>query len=155
RHGDRRRVRRLGMPSPRRELSRERRLERALAGSRHRLDEIIRVRNPAKNAALRLDHFQADALELGEIRGHTVAEYDALVAAVVGLAHGSVHADFERNAADDERLDAAIHENLVQVSRVKRAFARLIDDGLAGFGVKLINNVVSLLAADQNAPHWA
>ena len=92
------------------------------------------VRDPAENRALRLDHLEADALELGEVRRHAVAQHHALVAAVVGLAHRGVHAHLQRDAADDQRLDAAIQQDLVQVGRVERALAGLVDHRLTAIG---------------------
>jgi hypothetical protein len=38
-----------------------------------------------------------------------------------------VHADLERDAADDERLDPAVGEDLMQVRGVEGALPRLVD----------------------------
>ena len=46
--------------------------------------------DPAEDAALGLDHLEAHLVELGEVGGAAVAEHEAVVAAVVGLAHGGV-----------------------------------------------------------------
>jgi len=85
----------------------------------------------------------------GEIRRHAVTEHDAFIAAVIGLANGRVHAHLERDAANDERLDAAIDENLVQVRGVKGALARLVDDRFAGDRINLIDDVVPLLRRER------
>ena len=67
-----------------------------------------RIRHPAEDAALRRDHREARFVELREIGGAAVGEHDAAVAAIVGLAHRGVDADLGGDAADDQRLDAAI-----------------------------------------------
>ena len=74
----------------------------------------------------------ADALELGEVGGDAVLEHQAVVAAVVGLAHRGVDADLGGDAADDELCDAAAAQDGVEVGGVERALAGLVDDRLAG-----------------------
>ena len=138
---ERRRCRRLqtSSASPRTGLQASRRPAHAIA-----LMKFFGIRHPAEDGALRLDHLEPDALELGEVRRDAVAQHDALVAAVVRLAHRRVHAHLERHAADDQRLDAAIEQDLVQVGGVKRALARLVDDRLARDRVELVDDVVAL-----------
>ncbi len=65
-----------------------------------------RRRDPAEDAALRGDHRQADPLELGEVGADAVRQHEALVAAVVGLADGGVHAHLGGDAGDDSAGDA-------------------------------------------------
>ena len=96
-----------------------------------RREHAARVGDPAEDAALRLDHREADLVKLGKVRGAAVAGHDAAIAAIVGLAHGRVHADLGGDAADDQRLDAAVVQERVQVGREERALARLVDDRLA------------------------
>ena len=64
------------------------------------------VGDPAEDAALGLDHLEADALELGEIRTDAVGYDEALVAAVVGLPGGGVHAHLGGDAGDEQLGDA-------------------------------------------------
>ena len=92
---------------------------------------FVGVRYPAEDAALRLDHLQAHRLELGEIGADAVLRHEAVVAAVVGFAHGGVHADLGGHAGDDELRDAAVLQDGVQVGGEERALARLVDHRLA------------------------
>ena len=99
--------------------------------TRQRREHAARIGDPAEDPALRLDHREAHGVELGKVGRAAVARHDAAVAAIVGLAHGRVHADLGRDAAHDQRVDAAVAQELVQVGREERALARLVDDGLA------------------------
>ena len=58
-------------------------------------------------------------------------EDQALVAAVVGLAHRRVHADVGRDAGEDDVGDPARSQQEVEVGGVERALAGLVDDQLA------------------------
>ena len=68
----------------------------------------------------------------GKVGADAVGGHEALVAAVVGLPHGGVDADFRGDAGDDELLDAAVLQDGMQVGGPKSAFAGLVDDRLAG-----------------------
>ena len=114
---------------------------------------FLRIRNPAEDAALRLDHFQAHVVEFRKIGCAAVGEHDAAVAAVVCLAHGGVDADFGGDAGDHQVLDGAIAQHRFEIGLVEGAFARLVDDRLARDRVKLRHDVVAGLAADQDAAH--
>src|ERR1700693_3402145 len=48
------------------------------------LEEALGVRDPAEDAALRLDHRERGLLEIREVGGDAVLEHEAVVAAVVG-----------------------------------------------------------------------
>ena len=113
---------------------------------------VRRVGDPAEDAALRLDHLQRDALELGEVRADAVGQHDAFVAAVVRLAHRRVHAHLGGDAADDQRLDAAVVQDEVEVGGEERALAGLVDHDLARLRRELGHDVVAVLAAHQDAP---
>ena len=94
-------------------------------------------------------------MEIGKVGAHAVFEHEAVVSAVVGLAHRRVDAHLGRHAGDDELLDASVLEDGVEVGGVERALARLVDHRFAGFGIKLRNDVVAGLAAHENAAHRA
>src|SRR6185437_6464234 len=71
------------------------------------------------------------------------------------FAHRGGDADFRGDAADDELLDAAALEDGVEIRRIESAFARLVDDRLARRGLELIDNVVPMLSAHEDAAHRA
>src|SRR3954467_6765283 len=70
----------------------------------HRLQDRGRVRDPAEDAALGLDHLQAHLVKFGEVGCAAVGDDDAAIAAVIGLAHGGVDAHFSGDAAHQEIL---------------------------------------------------
>src|SRR3954447_7879656 len=107
--------------------------------------------DPAEDAALGADHLQADAVELGEVRADAVGQHEAVEAAVVGLADGGVHADLGGHPGDDEVRDLRPVEQLAEAGRVEGALAGLVDDRLAGDRGQLVDDVVAVLAADEDA----
>src|SRR5215510_11152995 len=127
----------------------------AFRGLAERLEEPPGIGHPAEDSALGLDHGEGGLLELGEVRGHTVLEDEAVVAAVVRLADAGVDADLGRHAADDELRDPAVLEDRVEVRRVEGAFARLVDHGLAGHRRQLLDDVVPVLSAHEDSAHRA
>src|SRR3954471_20004971 len=76
-----------------------------------RFQEVRRGPDPAEDPALGGDHPQGDLVELGEVGAAAVAQHEALEAAVVGLAHGRVHADLGGDAGDDQRPDPAVAQD--------------------------------------------
>src|SRR4029079_18668792 len=66
---------------------------------------------------------------------------------------GRVDADLGRDAADDQVLDPAVGEDGVQVGGEERALARLVAYRLVVLRRERRDQVVALLAADQDAPH--
>ena len=125
------------------------------AGLRERRDRRNRIRHPAEDRALRLHHREAHLVEFREIGGAAVGEHDAAIAAVVRLAHRGVDADFRGHAAHQQMLDAEIAQQRVEIGRVERALAGLVDHRLAGDRIELRDDVVAGLAADEDAPHRA
>ena len=109
------------------------------------------VGDPPEDAALRLDHLQPDALEFGEIRTDAIGYDQALVSAVVGLAGRGVHAHLGGDAGDEQLGDPRLGEDVLQLGGVERALARLVDDDLALDRGELVDDVVAVLAADQDA----
>src|SRR5262249_22580680 len=99
------------------------------------LDHVIGARHPAAEAALRLNHLAAHGVDLREIGAAAILEHEAVVAAVVGFPDRRVDAALRGHAGDDELLDVPVLQDRVQVGRVKRALARLVDDWLAGRGI--------------------
>ena len=118
-----------------------------------RFDKSIRAGYPAENPALRLDHRQSGLVELREIGTAAIAEHDAAIAPVVGFAHRRVDADLGGDAANDQRLDCVILQNQGEIGLEERALAGLVDHRLAGRGIKLGNDLVTGLAANENATH--
>ena len=110
-----------------------------------------RRRDPPEDPALCGDHLQADALELGEVGADAVRQHQALVAAVVGLADGGVHADLGGHAGHHQAGDAALLEQLPERRAVERPLARLVDHRLVGQRREVVDDVVAVLAADQDA----
>ena len=113
------------------------------------------VGDPAEDAALCLDHFQADALEFREIRTNAIGYDEALVTAVVGLTRGGVHAHLGGDAGDQQLGDPACGEDVLQFGGIERALAGLVDDDLAVDRRELVDDVVAVLAADQDAAVFA
>src|SRR5262245_15064290 len=58
-----------------------------------RLQEVLRSRHPTEDAALSFDHLERGLVEAWEIGRDAILEHQAVVAAIVGLAHGRVYAD--------------------------------------------------------------
>ena len=92
-------------------------------------------------------------MEFREIGPAAVGQHDAAIAAVVGLAHGGVDADFGGDAGDDQIVDAAILQREIEIGGVERALAGLVDHRLAVDRIKLGDDVVAGLAAHQDAAH--
>ena len=94
-------------------------------------------------------------MEFREVGRAAVRNHDAAIAAVVGLAHRGVDADFRGDAAHQEVLDAVLLQDIVELGGVECALARLVDHDLAGARIQRGNDVVAGLAADQDAAHRA
>src|ERR1700722_9973943 len=74
-----------------------------------------RIRHPAEDTALSRDHPQADFMEQGEIGSTAIGRDNAAIAAIVGFAHRGMYTHFRGHAADDERLDAAVMQDCMQI----------------------------------------
>lgn len=90
------------------------------------------IAHPAKNAALRRDHGQGDAVELREVRGAGIADHHAAIAAIIALAHCGMHADFSGDATDQKVLNALLLQHITQFGAIKSAFTGFIDNDFAG-----------------------
>jgi hypothetical protein len=76
--------------------------------------------DPAENAALSLDHLKAHFLKFGKVRAHAVFGNEAVVAAIVGLAHRGVDADLGGHTGDDELLYPAILQDGMKIGGEKK-----------------------------------
>jgi hypothetical protein len=114
-------------------------------------EELRRRRDPPEDPALGGDHLQADALELGEVGADAVRQHEALVAAVVGLADGGVHADLGGHAGHDQAGDAAFLQELAERGAVEGTLGPLVDHRLTREGREVVDDVVAVLAADEDA----
>src|ERR1700757_5192116 len=104
---------------------------------RQYIEQRWRGRDPTEYSALRLDHREPGLVEFREVRGAAIRQYDAAEAAIIGLAHSGVHADFGCDAAYQQRLDAAVAQHQLQVGLAKRALAGLVDHRLASDRIEL------------------
>ncbi len=71
-----------------------------------RFDHVVRRGGPTHDPPLGADHLQGRRLELGEIALGGVLDQQALVAAIVRLAHRGLDADLGGHARDDQVGDA-------------------------------------------------
>src|SRR5581483_8877602 len=76
----------------------------------------------------------------------------ALVAAVVGLAHRGVHAYVGGDAGEQDVRDALAAQHQVELGRVERALARLVDQHLTRYGRDLRHDLPPGFATHQDAP---
>src|SRR6185369_7820649 len=109
--------------------------------ARESVDHVVRGTDPAEDAALGLDHPEADLVELGKVGRARVGDHETAIAAIVGLAHGGVDADLGGDPAHEQALDGAALQDHLEVGRVERALARLVDDGLVPGGVQRFDDV--------------
>src|SRR6202008_114704 len=107
-------------------------------------------RHPAEDAALRGDHPEAHLVELREVRADAVGEHEALEPAVVGLANRRVNAHLGGDAGHDQVRDAVVAQDLLEVGGVERALVGLVEDDLAVEGRDGVDDVVAVLAADED-----
>src|SRR5262245_60376123 len=88
-----------------------------------------------------------------EVRGTTVRQHDAAEATIVRFAHRRVDADLGSHPTHQECLYAAIAQHELEISLAESPLSRLVDDGLACNRIKLRDDVVARLTADQDAAH--
>src|SRR5215467_8117151 len=113
------------------------------------LEQRWRGRDPSEYSALRLDHREPGLVEFWEIRGTAIRQHDAAEAAIISLAYSGVDADFACDATHQQRLDAAVAQHQLEISLAERTLARLVDHRLAGNRIKLGDDVVTGLAANE------
>ena len=80
-----------------------------------------------------------------------ILQQQAFEAAIVGLAHGGVHADVGGDAGQHDVLDAAQAQHQFEIGGAERALAGLVDDRLAVARRQLGNDLPAGLAAHQDA----
>ena len=88
-------------------------------------------------------------MEFGEVGRAAVGHDDAAVTAVIGFAHGGMDTYFCRHSGYDQRFDAAIGKDRFQIGGVEAAFTGFIDDRFPRQRTKLVNDAMSMLAANQ------
>ena len=108
-----------------------RRRDEVAIRSRDDLDEFCRIANRAEHAALHLDHLERVVVIAFVGRAAAILQQQAFEAAVVGLAHGGVHADVGGDAGQHDVVDAAQAQHQLKIGGAERALARLVDDRLA------------------------
>src|SRR6476661_5581520 len=113
-------------------------------------DDRRGIGDPAEDSALRGDHLQADPLKLREVRTDAVADHQGLVPAVVGLPDRGVHADFGGHPGDNQPGDAILDENVTEGGAVEGALSGFVDDDLTVDRRELVDDVVAVLAPDQD-----
>src|SRR5664279_3370655 len=125
------------------------------SAAQHRLTQCLQqgrgIGDPPEDPPLGRNHFQADALELREIGADAIGEHERVIAAVVGLPHRGVYTDFGRDTGDDQMGDPRFLEDGVEFGRVEGALAGLVDDDLPLDRRQLVDDVVPVLAADEDA----
>jgi len=85
-------------------------------------------------------------------RAGAVRQEQALVPAVVGVAHRRVDADVGRDARQGDVLDAFAAEEQIQIGGVEGSFPGLIDDGFAFKRSQLWNNFPSRFSTNEDPP---
>ncbi len=85
-------------------------------------------------------------------RAGAVRQDQALVPAIVGLAHRRVHADIGRDAGKDDVVDALEPQQHVEVGGAERALAGLVDDRFAWQRRQFGDDVPAALTADEHSP---
>src|SRR5262249_385448 len=91
-----------------------------VGGARHKYTHHVgRSRHPTEDATLGSDHAQADLVELREVGGAAIGDDDATIAAIVGLAHCGMHADFGRHAAHQQSRNATVTQHQVEVCLIE------------------------------------
>ena len=103
-------------------------------------------RRGAEHAVLHVDHLDRRGVVTGVGGAASVLEQEALVPAVVGLAHGGVDADVGGDAPEDDAFDPARAQDEVQVRRAEGSLPRLVHDVLGAQRVELGDDVPAGLA---------
>src|SRR4051794_11983743 len=96
--------------------------EKASKFGRERGDEGVGRGDGAEDAALHLDHLQGGEVVVVIGGASAILEQQALVAAVVGLAHGGVDTDVGCDAGEHQVGDAGGPQAQVEVGGIERAF---------------------------------
>src|ERR1700751_3566630 len=119
----------------------------SLVGLVERSENSARVRYPAENPSLRLDHFESHLLELRKVRSHAVCGDQTVVTAIVGFADGGVNTDFGGHTSDDELMDTEVLKNRMQIGGEKCPFAGIVNHRFRQQWVEFRNNIMSRLAS--------
>ena len=126
------------------------------ASGRQRGQDALRVRDPAEDAALRLDHRAGRRRGTRGSRRRSSRRARCSVAAVVGLAHGRVHADLGGHAARRSACRCrGCAGSRAGRSRRTRPCPACRSTGSPGERRERRDDVVARLAAHQDAAHRA
>lgn len=104
----------------------------------------------AEHTALHFDHAQGRRMVGGIGRAAAVFEQHALEAAVIGFAHGGVHADIGGNAGQDQVVDAACAQDQFQIGGAEGAFAGFVDNDFARQWCQFFDDFPARFATHQN-----
>src|SRR5260370_4431674 len=94
------------------------------------LDQRRRLADPAENATLGLDHPQPDGMKFREVGAAAILQHEAVIAAVIGLAHRRVDADLRRDAGHHQLPYAAMPQGGARGGGEECALAGLVNDRL-------------------------
>ena len=97
----------------------------------HRGGDVCRACRPPHDAVLSRDHRQRSRLELREVALRGVLHEQALVPAVVSLAHRRLHANLGGDPGEHELFHPQRLQSRVQVGAEKRTLPRLVNHNLA------------------------
>ena len=115
-----------------------------------RVEQGRRRRHRAEHPALHRDHLDRREVVAQIGRAGAVLEEETLEAAVVGLAHGRVHAHVGRDAGEHEVVDAARAQDQLEIGGAERALPGLVDDHLARPRRQFGNDLPARLATHED-----
>jgi hypothetical protein len=118
---------------------------------RDNVDELFRCGHATKDATRLLCRFDASVVKRGICSGGTVLKEKTFETSVVGITHGRGNANIGGDSGEDEVLDASVAEDDVQVCRVERSLAWLVDDRLVFVWLELWNDIPSRFSANKDA----
>mmetsp|Transcript_24253 Transcript_24253/g.53890 ORF Transcript_24253/g.53890 Transcript_24253/m.53890 type:complete len:280 (+) Transcript_24253:104-943(+) len=107
----------------------------------------------AANASLRSNHLDDSLFELGNVARCCILDQDALIAAVICLAHRRLDADLGRDSTENEMAHVSGAEDIVQSSEKEGALSRLFDDNFAINRLGLIHKIVARRPVHQQPAH--
>src|ERR1700674_5003789 len=116
-----------------------------------RSDKGCRIGYRAEHATLHLYHLDRVVVVAFVGRATTIFEQQALETAIVGFAHGGMHADVGGDAGEHDIFDPAQAQHQLEIGGAERALAGLVDDRLAVSRREIRNDIPPGLAAREDA----